>query len=203
MLRYGISEKYDSHEDVGELSTVSGQQLAKDGKQREATALLYLTDVEEGGETVFPTSQWEDPEAAAARGPFSACGARGVAAKPKKGDMLVFWSINAEGGVDHGALHAGCPVLKGEKWTATKVCVLGAMRMVIGMLAVVMVVVVLSPHCRKPCDIPRTSVMPCYMCSTELPWYLFASLPALPFIPRPSAVQEPCYAWPRLVAALA
>ena len=69
--------------------------------------------------------------------------------------------------------------------------------------AVGMVVVVLSPHCRKPCDIPRTSVMPCYMCSTELPWYLFASLPALPFIPRPSAVQEPCYAWPRLVAALA
>mmetsp|Transcript_62606 Transcript_62606/g.198228 ORF Transcript_62606/g.198228 Transcript_62606/m.198228 type:complete len:91 (-) Transcript_62606:49-321(-) len=79
--------------------------------------LLYLTDVEEGGETVFPSS--EVPAGAAARG-FSPCGQKGVATKPKAGDALLFWSLKTDGTQDAHSLHAGCPVLRGDKWSATK-----------------------------------------------------------------------------------
>lgn len=35
--------------------------------------LIYLSDVEEGGETTFPNSRWLDPGLNAKLGPFSKC----------------------------------------------------------------------------------------------------------------------------------
>lgn len=43
-----------------------------------------------------------------------------MAIHPKKGDGLLFWSITPEGKIDPQSMHAGCPVIKGIKWTATK-----------------------------------------------------------------------------------
>lgn len=43
--------------------------------------------------------------------------------KPKKGDAVAFWSLKTDGRLDQGALHGGCPVIKGVKWSATKWCV--------------------------------------------------------------------------------
>ena len=43
-----------------------------------------------------------------------------VAVKPRKGDGLLFWSVNNENTIDPHSMHAGCPVIAGEKWTATK-----------------------------------------------------------------------------------
>ena len=40
--------------------------------------------------------------------------------KPRAGDALLFWSIHPNGTFDKHALHGGCPVMKGEKWVATK-----------------------------------------------------------------------------------
>lgn len=40
--------------------------------------------------------------------------------KPKKGDALLFYSLHLDGTTDEHSLHAGCPVIKGEKWSATK-----------------------------------------------------------------------------------
>lgn len=40
--------------------------------------------------------------------------------KPRSGDALLFWSIHPNGTFDKHALHGGCPVIKGEKWVATK-----------------------------------------------------------------------------------
>ncbi|KAG6467346.1 hypothetical protein ZIOFF_074819 [Zingiber officinale] len=59
------------------------------GGQRVATMLMYLSNVVEGGETYFPL----DLATAAVEG--------------------------LNGKVDPKSLHSGCPVLKGEKWTAT------------------------------------------------------------------------------------
>ena len=40
--------------------------------------------------------------------------------KPRRGDALLFYSLHHNGSVDGRALHGGCPVVKGEKWVATK-----------------------------------------------------------------------------------
>lgn len=51
---------------------------------------------------------------------FSKCGNMGKAVKPSKGDAILFWSMKVGGELDGGSSHAGCPVVRGEKWTATK-----------------------------------------------------------------------------------
>jgi prolyl 4-hydroxylase len=66
--------------------------------------VIYSSDVEEGGETVFP----------AAKGNFSSvpwwnelsdCGKKGLSIKPKRGDALLFWSMKPNGTLDPSSLH--------------------------------------------------------------------------------------------------
>ncbi|PRW56157.1 Prolyl 4-hydroxylase subunit alpha-1 [Chlorella sorokiniana] len=110
ILRYGIGQKYGAHYDS----------LDNDSP-RVATVLLYLSDVEEGGETAFPQgSEWIDSSVQQRFEPFSECAAGHVAAKPKKGDALLFFSLKPDGKLDAASMHTGCPVVKGVKWTATK-----------------------------------------------------------------------------------
>jgi prolyl 4-hydroxylase len=45
---------------------------------------------------------------------------QGLAVKPKKGDAVLFWSIRPDGTFDYKSFHGSCPVIKGEKWSATK-----------------------------------------------------------------------------------
>lgn len=40
--------------------------------------------------------------------------------KPRKGDALLFFNLYPTATPDPGSLHGGCPVLEGEKWSATK-----------------------------------------------------------------------------------
>lgn len=110
ILRYGIGQKYGAHYDS----------LDNDSP-RVATVLLYLSDVEEGGETAFPgASQWIDPSVQKRFEPFSSCAEGHVATKPKKGDAMVFFSLRPDSTLDDASLHTGCPVIRGVKWTATK-----------------------------------------------------------------------------------
>ncbi|KAI3436521.1 hypothetical protein D9Q98_005938 [Chlorella vulgaris] len=110
ILRYGIGQKYGAHYDS----------LDNDSP-RVATVLLYLSDCEGGGETAFPGgSQWIDDSVRQRFEPFSACASGHVAAKPKKGDALLFFSLKPDGVNDQYSLHTGCPVISGVKWTATK-----------------------------------------------------------------------------------
>ncbi len=51
---------------------------------------------------------------------FSPCAQAGVAVKPHKGDALFFYSLTPSSELDAASLHAGCPVVRGDKWSATK-----------------------------------------------------------------------------------
>ncbi|CAI5536651.1 unnamed protein product [Closterium sp. Naga37s-1] len=112
VLRYAVGQKYDAHHDFFEEDEKQQQ-----GGHRYATVLMYLTDGFHGGETVFPDSEKDKREK---DDTWSDCGKQGVAAKPVKGDALLFFSLKPSAEPDLASLHAGCPVLAGEKWSATK-----------------------------------------------------------------------------------
>lgn len=65
---------------------------------------IHRSDVEEGGETVFPaasgnfnaTPGWNEK---------SACAKRGLSVKPKMGDALLFWSMRPDASLDPSSLH--------------------------------------------------------------------------------------------------
>ena len=73
--------------------------IARSG-QRVSTLVMYLNDVESGGETVFPEV--------------------GLEVSPQRGNAAYFEYCNSRSQVDHLSLHGGNPVLAGEKWVATK-----------------------------------------------------------------------------------
>jgi prolyl 4-hydroxylase len=75
-------------------------------------SLFYRSDVEEGGETVFPAANmnfssvpWYNE--------LSECGKKGLSVKPRMGDALLFWSMRPDATLDPTSLHGKLPsVLK-------------------------------------------------------------------------------------------
>jgi prolyl 4-hydroxylase len=124
ILEYSKTEQYRPHFD-----TFTDAVNVKRGGQRVATVLVYLSDVQRGGETIFPDAEPASLEpAAAARldaatdaGKLSACAADApLAVRPRKGDALLFYSVTPGGEPDGASLHASCPVEEGVKWSATR-----------------------------------------------------------------------------------
>lgn len=83
-----------------------------------ATVLVYLTDVEEGGETIFPYEGRFGLEHQATVD-YKSCDV-GFRYKPRAGDALLFYSMYPNNTLDKHSLHGGCPVIKGTKYVATK-----------------------------------------------------------------------------------
>lgn len=109
ILRYEIGQRYNSHYDAFNPAEYGPQK-----SQRVASFLLYLSDVEEGGETMFP---YENNNIDF-NYDFKEC--MGLKVKPRKGDGLLFYSVFTNGTIDPASLHGSCPVIRGEKWVATK-----------------------------------------------------------------------------------
>ncbi|KAL5063628.1 hypothetical protein RYX36_025365 [Vicia faba] len=114
ILHYEVGQEYVPHHDY-----FTDEYNLWNGGNRIATMLMYLSDVEEGGETVFPNAKanfssvpwWNE---------LSDCGKKGLSIKPKMGDAILFWSMKPDSSLDPSSLHGSCPVIKGDKWSATK-----------------------------------------------------------------------------------
>lgn len=123
ILRYQIGEKYLAHNDYFQEEAIKNDPRG----QRMATLLMYLSDVEEGGETNFPHAvPVQDLPLAVSEKTgvldWPACGestSTGISVRPKKGSAVLFWDLKPDGTRDPASLHASCPVAKGEKWSGT------------------------------------------------------------------------------------
>lgn len=98
VLRYGPGQEYKPHMDYL-VGSATGEQMDARGGQRVVTAFVYLNDVEQGGETEFPELK--------------------AIIKPARGRAVKFYNLDESGLPNPMTLHAGCPVVKGEKWLAT------------------------------------------------------------------------------------
>ncbi|XP_016558856.1 probable prolyl 4-hydroxylase 9 isoform X6 [Capsicum annuum] len=90
ILRYEIGQRYQSHYDAFDPAQYGPQK-----SQRVASFLLYLSDVEEGGETVFPFESGQNMDS---KYDFSKC--IGLKVKPHRGDGLLFYSLFLNGTID-------------------------------------------------------------------------------------------------------
>jgi len=100
VLRYGPGGHTAPHFDfLLPGNRTNEDSLARSG-QRVSTLIVYLNDVAEGGATVFPSV--------------------GLSVTPRKGNAVYFEYANSRQQLDGKSLHAGAPVIAGEKWAMTK-----------------------------------------------------------------------------------
>jgi prolyl 4-hydroxylase len=98
ILRYGPGAEYKPHYDYFDPAAPGTATILKRGGQRVATVVMYLNDPPAGGATVFPDVQFE--------------------CLPVRGNAVFFNYSRPD--PSSRSLHAGAPVLRGEKWIATK-----------------------------------------------------------------------------------
>lgn len=100
VLNYQVGGEYKVHFDYFDPSNPANKIHLANGGQRVSTLVIYLNDVESGGETLFPEAN--------------------LSVEPTKGSAVYFEYCNSSGQVDAKSLHGGLPVTAGEKWIATK-----------------------------------------------------------------------------------
>ncbi|XP_001994787.2 prolyl 4-hydroxylase subunit alpha-2 [Drosophila grimshawi] len=94
VANYGVGGHYEPHWDF----FVDSQHYPAEEGNRIATAIFYLSDVEQGGATAFPFLNF--------------------AVRPQLGNILFWYNLHRSLDMDYRTKHAGCPVLKGSKWIA-------------------------------------------------------------------------------------
>lgn len=100
VLHYGPGGEYRPHFDfLVPSNPTRTESIARSG-QRVSTLIVYLNDVLEGGETIFPEV--------------------GLSVVPRRGNAVYFEYTNSRMQVDLKSAHGGAPVGKGEKWIVNK-----------------------------------------------------------------------------------
>lgn len=100
ILHYGPSGEYRPHFDYFPPDQPGSAVHTARGGQRVATLVVYLNDVPDGGETIFPEA--------------------GLSVAAQQGGAVYFRYMNGRRQLDPLTLHGGAPVLSGDKWIMTK-----------------------------------------------------------------------------------
>jgi len=102
VIHYGVGQEYKYHFDAYDRENKDRyKHFCSERGNRLKTALIYLNDVAEGGETGFNMLK-----------PMGEV----VKVAPKKGRAVIFHNVNRDGSLNKCSRHAGLPVLRGEKW---------------------------------------------------------------------------------------
>ncbi|XP_061563688.1 prolyl 4-hydroxylase subunit alpha-1-like [Cololabis saira] len=99
VANYGVGGQYEPHFDFGRKDEPDAFEELGTGN-RIATWLLYMSDVQAGGATVFTDV--------------------GASVQPKKGTAVFWYNLHPSGDGDYRTRHAACPVLVGNKWVSNK-----------------------------------------------------------------------------------
>lgn len=94
ILKYTPGQEYKAHHDYFLPTSKAAS------NNRISTMVVYLNEVEEGGETYFP--------------------ALDISITPQKGSAVYFEYFYIDEELNKQTLHGGAPVIKGEKWVATQ-----------------------------------------------------------------------------------
>ena len=98
--RYEVGQEYKVHGDYFPGTVHYWPKMRDTGGQRVWTAMIYLCDVEEGGETTFPRL--------------------GLSVPPRRGTLLVWNNMSADGSPNGETYHAALPVVRGRKYVLTR-----------------------------------------------------------------------------------
>lgn len=96
IVKYIIGGEYKVHHDFFHPGTDYFQSYIQEGGQRIYSCLFYLNDDFIGGETDFPKMNY--------------------IVKPELGKLVIWKNLNEDLSVNYNSLHAGLPIIDGEKW---------------------------------------------------------------------------------------
>lgn len=98
--RYQTGQEYRLHCDYFPVTASYWPKMRAQGGQRCWTAMVYLSDVEEGGETQFAHCGFMVP--------------------PREGTLLMWNNLHPDGAPNRDTLHAALPVVRGTKYVLTQ-----------------------------------------------------------------------------------
>lgn len=98
--RYEPGQQFHAHRDWFDPSEAYWPEQAGRAGQRSWTAMIYLNDVETGGETQFPDL--------------------GMSIAPQRGTLLAWNNMKPDGAPNFETLHAALPPVSGTKYVITK-----------------------------------------------------------------------------------
>ena len=98
--RYDIGQQFRAHHDYFHEAEKYWADMERCGGQRTWTAMVFLNDVAEGGATWFPKA--------------------GIRVVPRRGLLLAWNNMKADGAPNDQTLHEGMPVVEGVKYIVTK-----------------------------------------------------------------------------------